>query len=120
LRSPLTVWKGGVVDGDRSHYAAHLSDSKASREISFRLIHVNTGCVAEGILAVRAAMSPMKKSRAREAIIAEWLNLPPERREAAHQAASFAMSVIERFKWASVGDPYQEVMIWISGHIGKP
>ena len=65
-------------------------------------------------------MSPMKKSRAREAIIAEWLNLPPERRETAHQAASFAMSVIERFKWASVGDPYQEVMIWISGHIGKP
>ena len=93
---------------------------KGQRRFSLRLIHVNTVCVAECILAVRAAMTPMRKSRARKAIIAEWLNLPAERREAAHQAASFAMSVVERFKWASVGDPFQEVMIWISEHIGKP
>ncbi len=60
------------------------------------------------------------KKEAREAIVAEWLKLPADKRATAHQASSFAMRAVERYKWKSIGDPYQQVMIWLSRHIGVP
>jgi len=65
-------------------------------------------------------MMPMKKGRARKAIVDEWLKLPPDKRETVHQASGFAMRAVERYKWGSVGDPYQEIMIWLADHVGRP
>lgn len=65
------------------------------------------------------AFLQLNKDRAREVIIAEWLEQPADKRETEHQASSFAMRSIERYKWISAADPYQEVMNWIFGHIRK-
>jgi hypothetical protein len=66
------------------------------------------------------ASTGMKKRTARDAIVAEWRQLPADKRATAHQASSFAMQAIERYKWTSGGDPYLEAMFWLSRHIGEP
>jgi hypothetical protein len=62
----------------------------------------------------------MKKEDARNAIVSEWRRLPAEKRATEHQAFSFAMQAIQQHKWRASGDPYQEVMAWLSRYIGQP
>jgi hypothetical protein len=66
-----------------------------------------------------ATMAVMKKEDARNAIVAEWRGLPIAKRVTEHQAFSFAMQAIQRFKWRASRDPYREVMGWLSRHVGK-
>jgi hypothetical protein len=62
----------------------------------------------------------MKKEKAREVIVSEWLSLPADQRATQSQAFQFAMKAKDRHHWRASGDPYQEAMAWISIHIGKP
>jgi hypothetical protein len=64
-------------------------------------------------------MAVMKKEDARKAIVGEWRTLPAAKRATEHQAFGFAIQAIQRYKWRASGDPYQEVMGWLSSHIGK-
>ena len=55
---------------------------------------------------------------ARKAIIREWMRLPKDQRQTDKQAAAFATKVMERV--ASVDNPHQTVMQWLSSRTGKP
>jgi hypothetical protein len=67
-----------------------------------------------------APMALMKKEDARKAIVAEWRGLPAAERATEHRAFGFAMQAIQRYRWRASGGPYQEVMGWLSSHVGKP
>jgi hypothetical protein len=61
----------------------------------------------------------MKKDDVRKAVISEWLRLPVSDRATQMQAFRWAMAAKERYRWRACGEPYQEVMAWISSYIGK-
>lgn len=62
----------------------------------------------------------MTRDEARQAIVDEWLRLHADDRATEDQAALFAMKAPARYEWNAAGDAYQEVMAWLSAHIGKP
>jgi hypothetical protein len=54
----------------------------------------------------------------RRKIIREWMALPADKRQTEAQAGPFAKKAMERIP--SNGDPYRQVMSWLSPRIGKP
>jgi hypothetical protein len=62
----------------------------------------------------------VKEAEAKEAMIREWLQAPPERRATKEQAAAFAMGAVGRYSFKPSGDPYQEVNGWPQAYVGLP
>lgn len=59
----------------------------------------------------------MRQNEAREAILAEWLALPPVERQSEHQAASFAMKKLSQYQFRCIGDRYQRIKGWLLAHL---
>jgi hypothetical protein len=55
---------------------------------------------------------------ARRKIIREWMSLPKDKRQTEAQAKPFAKKAVERIP--SSGDPYRQILRWLSSRIGKP
>ena len=55
---------------------------------------------------------------ARRKIIREWMSLPKDKRQTEEQAMLFAKKAMERIP--SSGDPYRQILRWLSPRIGKP
>jgi hypothetical protein len=53
-------------------------------------------------------------------IVAEWRALPADQRKTEAQAASFAMSAVQRHSVRTSGDAYQEVKSWLTQYTGMP
>jgi hypothetical protein len=61
----------------------------------------------------------MIKPHARRLLLAEWLSLPKEKRMTKLQAIEFALKAVRRYPFKSNGEPYLEVVHWLSLHVGK-
>jgi hypothetical protein len=60
----------------------------------------------------------MPEHAMRRKIIREWMSLPHDRRQTEEQAKPFATKAMDRIP--SSGDPYRQIMGWLSPRIGKP
>lgn len=53
----------------------------------------------------------------RQAIIQEWLDLPPEGRQSEQQAASFVTQAARRYAFDPAKDPFNLIMTWLDPYI---
>jgi hypothetical protein len=65
-------------------------------------------------------MARKKEHEKKATIVAEWCALPAEKRKTEAQAATFAMSAVQRHDVRTRNDPYQEVKSWLMQYIGLP
>ncbi len=61
----------------------------------------------------------MKQEEAKRIILAEWYKLPPEERKTENQAAAFAFKLQSRVRFKYSGDPFERILGWLMGHIGR-
>jgi hypothetical protein len=62
----------------------------------------------------------MIKAHVRRLVISEWLSLPREKRTTKLQAVEFALRATKRYQFKCDGEPYREIVGWVSLHVGKP
>lgn len=59
----------------------------------------------------------MRFEQVRQAIIQDWLNLPPDSRQSEHQAAGFATRAAHRYPFDPEKDPFNLIMGWLDPYI---
>jgi hypothetical protein len=61
----------------------------------------------------------MRFDEVRQAIIQEWLNLPPESRQTEEQAANFVTQAARRHRFDPDKDPFNLIMRWLAPHVPR-
>lgn len=55
----------------------------------------------------------MNTSKAREALLSDWMARAPSERQTEHQAAVFAMKAMQRYPFGGDRDRYKTIMTWL-------
>ena len=61
--------------------------------------------------------SIMRFNETRDAIVREWLERDPEKRQSEQQAATFVANAIRRHGFDPAGDPFNLIMLWLDPYI---
>jgi hypothetical protein len=59
----------------------------------------------------------MRFDEVRQAIIHEWLELPPDSRQSEQQAANFVTQAARRHAFDPAKDPFNLIMTWLDPYI---